>query len=197
MGGYTTKYKRLTACNTLVKPYITGMEFALLRDWSGQDISGWIVSEKLDGWRCGWDGADFITRQGEVLDAPDWFRAGMPAFALDGELFAGRGNFNRIQSMMRDGWHGLTFEVFDCPDSQMPFHARARIISSMPLPSHCNAVTHRLCVNAGDMMGFGVKVCTEGGEGAVVRRADSQWKAGRSGDVLRYVPQSPRINRIR
>jgi DNA ligase-1 len=196
MGGYTTKYKRLTACNTLVKPYRFGMEFALLKDHAGQDVSGWLLSEKFDGWRCGWDGADFVTRQGEVLDAPAWFKAGMPAFALDGELFAGRGNFNRIQTLMRDGWSGLTYAVFDCPCA-MPFAARARVLSTMSLPSHCNAVTHRLCVNAGDMMGFACRIVNEGGEGAVVRRSDSMWKAGRSGDVLRFVPQSPRLNRAK
>lgn len=197
MGGYAIKYKRLTACNTLSKAYRFGMEFALLRDWSGQDVSGWIVSEKVDGWRCGWDGSDFVTRQGEVLDAPDWFKAGLPAFALDGELFAGRGGFNSIRRLMRDGWHGLSFEVFDVPCSQMPFASRARVLANMALPPHCNAIQHRSCANNGDMMGFGVKVCMEGGEGAVVRRADSPWKAGRSGDVLRYVPQSPKLNRVK
>jgi len=172
------------------------MEFALLKDWAGQDVSGWLLSEKLDGWRLGWDGADFVTRQGEVIDAPNWFRAGLPAFALDGELFAGRGQFNRIQSMMRDGWHGLTYAAFDVPCA-MPFASRARVLGALPLPSHCNAVAHRLCVNAGDMMGLACRIVNEGGEGAVVRRPDSQWKAGRSGDVLRYVPQSPRLNRAK
>jgi DNA ligase-1 len=196
MGGYAIKYQRLTACNTLVKRYLSGMEFALLKDWSGQDVSGWIVSEKLDGWRCGWDGSDFITREGTTLDAPEWFRAGMPAFPLDGELFAGRGRFNHIQSLMRDGWRGLTFEVFDIP-CEMPFQARARIIGSMSLPLHATPVTHRLCANNGDMMGMAVRICMEGGEGVVVRRADSAWRGGRSGDVLRFVPQSPRLNRAK
>jgi DNA ligase-1 len=172
------------------------MEFALLKDWSGQDVSGFLISEKLDGWRCGWNGADFITREGTTLDAPEWFRAGMPAFALDGELFAGRGKFSFIKSMMNDGFKGLTYEVFDCP-SDMPFSARARVLGTLSLPPHANAIQHRICANNGDMMGFGVKVCMEGGEGAVVRRADSQWRAGRSGDVLRYVPQSPRLNRAK
>ena len=174
------------------------MDFALLKDWSGQCLSDeiWLISEKKDGWRVGWNGSDFITREGIALDAPDWFKAGLPAFPLDGELFAGRGRFNSIQALMRDGWHGLTYEVFDIP-SDMPFSARARVLATLSLPSHANAVTQRICANNGDMMGFGVKVCMEGGEGVVVRRADSQWKAGRSGDVLRYVPQSPKLNRIK
>ena len=175
------------------------MDFALLKDWSGQCLSDevWLISEKKDGWRVGWNGSDFVTRQGEVLDAPDWFKAGLPAFALDGELFAGRGRFNSIQGMMANGWHGLSFEVFDVPCSQMPFHARVRVLSVLSLPSHANAVTHRLCVNAGDLMGMACRIVSEGGEGAVVRRADSPWKAGRSGDILRYVPQSPRLNRAK
>ena len=173
-----------------------GMDFALLKDFAGQDVSGWLISEKADGHRVGWTGAEFVSREGHVLNAPKWFRAGLPAFPLDGELFAGRGNFNRIPSLMSKGWHGLTFEVFDIPGSEMPFAARARVIRTMSMPSHVKPVEQRICANNGDMMGFGVRVCMEGGEGVVVRRADSAWKAGRSGDILRYVPQSPRLNRL-
>jgi DNA ligase-1 len=203
MGGYTIKYKRLTACNTLVKPYRFGMEFALLKDWSGQDVSpasdggSWLISEKRDGFRLGWTGTEFVSRDGNVFNAPDWFRAGLPSFALDGELFAGRGGFNSIRRLMSKGWHGLTFEVFDVPCSEMPFAARARVLGTICLPIHVKPVPHRLCVNIGDLMGMACRICNEGGEGAVVRRVDSMWKAGRSGDVLRYVPQSPRLNRVK
>ena len=83
--------------------------FTLLRDYQGQSVSGWLMSEKLDGWRVMWTGSEFVTREGNVLDAPEWFKAGMPVVALDGELFAGRGEFNAIQGLIRDGFHGLTF----------------------------------------------------------------------------------------
>jgi DNA ligase-1 len=116
---------------------------------------------------------------------------------LDGELFAGRGGFNSIRRLMSKGWHGLTFEVFDVPCSEMPFAARARVLGTICLPIHVKPVPHRLCVNIGDLMGMACRICNEGGEGAVVRRADSPWRAGRSGDILRFVPQSPRLNRVK
>ncbi len=74
----------------------------LLTDYTGANVRGWLMSEKLDGWRVLWDGQNFFSRELGLLAAPEWFKAGMPAVALDGELFAGRGEFNAIQGMMRD-----------------------------------------------------------------------------------------------
>lgn len=172
------------------------MDFALLKDWDGQDVSGWLMSEKLDGWRAGWDGNRFISRCGEVLSCPEWFLEGLPSCPLDGELFAGRGRFNGISGMVAGDWVGLTYEIFDAP-SPLPFSERLLDLAYLSLPSHCHAIPQRVCANIGDLWGMGVSVCMEGGEGAVVRRADSLWKAGRSGDVLRYVPKPPRLNRVK
>src|SRR5580704_11570300 len=37
----------------------------LAETWDGeQDVSGWLLSEKLDGVRAYWDGRQFISRQG-------------------------------------------------------------------------------------------------------------------------------------
>lgn len=91
------------------------MNPTLLHDYCGARISGWLMSAKLDGWRMLWTGREFVSRQGVRFDVPDSWVAGMPDFPLDGELFAGRGNFNLIQGLMRDGWQGLAFHVFDVP----------------------------------------------------------------------------------
>ena len=51
----------------------------LAESWDGAlDPSGWLLSEKLDGVRCYFDGKQFLSRQGNRYFAPDWFTAGLP-----------------------------------------------------------------------------------------------------------------------
>ena len=39
-------------------------ELMLLQDWEGQEVSGWLMSEKMDGVRAYWDGKKLISRNG-------------------------------------------------------------------------------------------------------------------------------------
>lgn len=173
------------------------MKPTLLRDWQFHNITGWMMSEKLDGWRMLWDGVNFLSRQGLVLDAPDWFKAGMPSTALDGELFAGRGRFNFIQGMMRDGWHGLTFHVFDSPTAAGGFAERHKSIQSLALPLHVHIVKHSTCFGHDYMMDAAMDICKMGGEGVVLRDPSAKYIHGRTDKVLRYVPVAPEVHRVK
>lgn len=170
-------------------------QFQLLRDYEGQSCEGWLMSEKLDGWRVMWTGAEFVTREGSTLDAPEWFKAGMPAVALDGELFAGRGEFNAIQGLMRDGWYGLTFQVFDAPEMVAPFRQRLAFLKTVRLPSHAALVRHERCIDTFHLLCAADAVVAAGGEGMVVRNPRAMYCQGRTDEVLRWVPQDPRKNR--
>jgi DNA ligase-1 len=96
-------------------------------------IAAWMLSEKLDGSRCFWDGGvsrgmrtedvpwsgiinpkkigerkkkikpvatGLWSRYGNPIMAPDWFLDDLPALPLDGELWAGRGNFQLCRSIV-------------------------------------------------------------------------------------------------
>ena len=67
----------------------------------GMPLADYWVSEKYDGVRGYWDGKQLLTRGGERVDAPAWFTAGWPATPLDGELWAGRGQFAQAVSTVR------------------------------------------------------------------------------------------------
>lgn len=54
------------------------------------DVTGWWLSEKLDGVRAYWDGSRFLSRLGNEFLAPQWFVASLPETPLDGELWVGR-----------------------------------------------------------------------------------------------------------
>ena len=170
------------------------MDFTLLRDYSGSPCEGWLMSPKADGWRCGWNGSDFILRGGGVLRVPDHWKVGMPGFALDGELFAGAGGFNAIQGRIARGFHGLSFEVFDAP-AALPFRRRLAFLKTLVLPPHCGLVEHVRCRDTQHLVEFADQVVMDGGEGAVVRDPKAPYVAGRSWAVQRWVPQCPRLNR--
>jgi len=62
---------------------------------------GWLMSEKLDGVRCYWNGTTMFTRNGNKFYAPDWWVDQLPKIALDGELWSTRDDFQKIVSIVR------------------------------------------------------------------------------------------------
>ena len=111
-------------------PMMLAQATATTRDALPLPVTRYWVSEKYDGVRAWWDGHTLRTRQGHRIAAPDWFTAGWPRVAMDGELWAGRGRFEvssaTVQSLQPgdDAWRGLRFMVFDLPEQAGPFQAR-------------------------------------------------------------------------
>lgn len=102
----------------------------LAEKWdNARNLSGWWMSEKLDGVRAYWNGKEFISRQGNVYLAPEWFLEGLPDMPLDGELWLDRKKFQRAVSIVRrkdrsDLWKEITFLIFDAPGMDEPFEKR-------------------------------------------------------------------------
>lgn len=47
----------------------------MFQTWEdAMDPTDWWISEKLDGVRAYWDGADFYSREGNPFPAPAWFK---------------------------------------------------------------------------------------------------------------------------
>ena len=59
----------------------------------GVALADYWVSEKYDGVRGFWDGQKLLTQGGQTINAPAWFTAKWPVTPMDGELWAGRGQF--------------------------------------------------------------------------------------------------------
>jgi DNA ligase-1 len=112
-------------------------------------IDGWMASEKLDGFRCLWDGGisrglqknevpfancdrderykevqyatGLWSRYGNVIQAPEWFLDQLPPHPLDGELFAGRGKWQELSTIVKRltpddvAWGKVKYHVFDIP----------------------------------------------------------------------------------
>ena len=95
----------------------------LLKTYKDQNITGWVMSEKLDGIRAYWDGKHLISRGGKKIYAPSWFTKGYPSFEIDGELWTKRGDFETISSIVRDKtpskeWKSVKHYIFEVPNAK-------------------------------------------------------------------------------
>ncbi len=93
------------------------------------------MSEKLDGIRAYWDGKNLISKNGNIINAPNWFIKNFPNFELDGELWTKRANFENIQSIVLDSipstkWNEITYNIFEVPNQKGNFYERIRVLNS-------------------------------------------------------------------
>nr|WP_044240733.1 DNA ligase [Chondromyces apiculatus] len=166
----------------------------LANPWdNAQDLSGWWMSEKLDGVRAYWDGKDFISRLGNRYHAPAWFTQGLPDTPLDGELWGGRKRFQRTISIVRrqdksDHWKEIRFVVFDAPALDAPFEDRIdhlrKLLAATAAP-HADAHDHERCRDTAHLRAELSRVEALGGEGLMLRKPGSRYEAGRSSTLLK------------
>lgn len=167
-------------------------------DEADVDVSHYWVSEKYDGVRAYWDGAQLLTRAGNVIHAPAWFTAGWPAVPLDGELWAGRGRFEVVTATVRDfdpndeAWQNIRFMVFDLPAHPGPFNSRLeqlqRLLASAAI-DWLKAVPHTRVADATQLHRRLREIVSAGGEGLMLHREDSLYRAERSDDLLKFKSQ--------
>lgn len=160
----------------------------------GMALADYWVSEKYDGVRGYWDGAQLMTRGGEPITAPAWFTAGWPAVPMDGELWAGRGQFSKAVSTVRQetpddaAWRKLQFMVFDLPAQGGTFTERIphleKRVSQINQP-WVKAVPQLKLADHAAMQRLLVKIVKSGGEGLMLHRGVSLYKGQRSDDLLK------------
>lgn len=163
----------------------------------GVDLSAYWVSEKYDGVRGYWDGKRLRTRNNEPIAAPAWFTAGWPATPMDGELWAGRGRFAEAVSTVRRetpddaAWHAMRFMVFDLPAQPGTFDQRLPVlrstVSRLGLP-WVVAVQQIKVPDDRTLQALMRKTVKEGGEGLMLHRGASLYRAERNDDLLKLKP---------
>lgn len=160
---------------------------------SGLNLADYRVSEKLDGVRAYWNGTALLSRQGNRFAVPAWFSENFPDRQLDGELWMGRESFDELSGIVRrnqphEGWRRVRFMVFDLPDSRDIFDSRLQQLKEVVRQSgspylfvveHLPATTHKALMRDLD------SIVAAGGEGLMLRKADSTYRGGRSDDLLK------------
>jgi len=158
-----------------------------------ENVTGWFMSEKLDGIRGYWTGTTLVTRKGKPIVAPAWFTRSFPPFELDGELWRSRGDFAFVQRTVMDNtpsedWRQITYNIFEVPNAPGDFSTRlakarqwfnnhpdapARIIPQVP------------CKTRHHLERFMADIKENGGEGLIVKDPELSYHTGRSAHVLK------------
>lgn len=160
----------------------------------GVPLADYWLSEKYDGLRGFWDGQRLITRGGEVIAAPAWFTAGWPTEPMDGELWMGRSLFEETLSAVRrqtpddDAWRRIRFMVFDLPAHPGQFTERIQayqqLVQQLDQP-WVQAVRQERVASHADLLVRLDRMVKAGGEGLMLHRGDSLYRAVRSNDLLK------------
>jgi len=158
----------------------------------------WVWSEKLDGVRAFWDGHQLRFRSGRLIHAPKAWLEALPPFAIDGELWLGRGKFEQTVSIVRrkqpDGrWQQIRYYIFEVPHQSGDLFQRLAKLEAFLRQSKAAAEFIRVVPQHRVREALEVKrafkaVVSQGGEGLVVRRADLPYQTGRLRTALKLKP---------
>lgn len=166
----------------------------LAEPWDGVvDVSDWWISEKLDGVRAYWDGTQFLSRLGNLYAAPEWFTAGLPNVALDGELWLDRKQFQKTVGIVRrkdqsEHWRQIRYIVFDAPALGEPFERRTEYLNELVRkhgPQYAVAHPQTRCQGIAHLKNELQRVEALGGEGLMLRQPASLYVVGRSSTLLK------------
>jgi DNA ligase-1 len=162
----------------------------------GIDVSQYWVSEKLDGVRAYWDGRQLRFRSGNVINAPAWFIAMLPARPLDGELWLGRGSFERLSGIVRRTvpldaeWRQLRYMIFELPEAPGNFSERLQQMRSITAgrAPWLQPVEQFRVADARALQRKLNEIVHGGGEGLMLHLADAEYETGRSAALLKVTP---------
>ncbi|MDO4674937.1 DNA ligase [Campylobacter sp.] len=184
-------------------------EILLFKDFSKsslteQNLTGYLMSEKLDGVRGLWDGVVLKTRQNHPIKTPAFFTESFPPFALDGELYMGRGSFDDISALVRSKegkeelWQKVSYNVFDVPRACEEFklspcslQKRLSVLEDYLAkhPSPFIKIIPQIPINSKiQLENFYQGIIQNGGEGVIVRKNLSPYEKGRSDNALKLKP---------
>jgi len=162
------------------------------------DLPGYWVSEKYDGVRAYWDGRQLRFRSGRVVAAPAWLTAALPNQPLDGELWLGRGQFQKLLGIVRKEqpvdaeWRQVRYMLFELPGGAGSFTMRLEAL---------RGIAHRIGqpwlqvapqFRVADAVALKKRlreVLAGGGEGLMLHRADAPYVTGRSEVLLKVTPE--------
>ena len=199
----------------LAKEYSDGMKVP--REFKDKEYApiGWLMSEKLDGYRGRYNPhtRGFVSRQNKPYNAPQWFINAMPNVHLDGELFCGRDGFQKMGAARKkipvdEDWFSIKFYVYDAPEIEAEFYDRyvelKHIVINvqkkwnkykLTLDTKFHSVTcplvlckHHEVESIEQMTSFYQEVLDLGGEGIMIKNPWSDYENKRSNHLLKYKP---------
>ena len=158
-------------------------------------LQGYVVSEKLDGVRALWDGQALKSRSGKKFAAPKCWVQNLPPFALDGELYTGRGEFERVLSIVNkanascEAWQSVNYYIFDTPNASGTLTQRLNVVQiyakSLTQPHPLRIIEQRQIASKAELAAFLEQVSKNGGEGLVVRKNAAPYENFRTSNAMK------------
>jgi DNA ligase-1 len=158
--------------------------------WTNQNPRGYWLSEKFDGVRAYWTGAQVLSRNAIPLHVPAGFSAHLPTgVAIDGELWCGRGRYldamAACKSEAHPAWGEMYFMAFDLPHHAGTFEERQAALAAMRFGNRVRVVQQVPCEGRRHMKTELRSVHALGGEGLMLREAGSRYVPERSRTLLK------------
>jgi DNA ligase-1 len=163
----------------------------------GTSPAEYWVSEKLDGVRGRWDGAQLHTRGGHRIAAPAWFTEGWPEAVMDGELWIDRNRFDEVSGIVRAhaagdaAWRQVRFMVFDLPQHGGRFEARVQAmrerIEALDI-DWLKPVPQFRVEDEVELQTRLEEIVAAGGEGLMLHHRDARYRPGRNPQLLKLKP---------
>jgi DNA ligase-1 len=188
--------KKTKAKKKLAAKRVEEHGFLLADDWDEDgDVNpkGKLQSEKFDGVRAKWIAKlrIFISRAGNQFFAPEWFTKDLPNEDLDGELFMGRGLFEKTSGIVRrknggEAWRKIKYHVFDVPNMNAAFDARIALVHVLIKDkTYAVAVKHKVCRSKKKLLEELDALVEAGGEGFMLRDKTAHYEGFRSSTLLK------------
>jgi DNA ligase-1 len=163
-----------------------------------EDITNYLVSEKLDGVRGYWDGSQLFSRQGKPITSPTWFTRHWPSQAMDGELWMARGQFQPLLSCVTKHkpdeikrsscWRHVSFKVFDLTNRNGTFAQRftriKQLVTTNQSPYLSFIKQHKVTTLIA-LDNILSEVIKNGGEGLMLHHVNAQYTIGRNSDLMK------------
>ncbi len=177
----------------LVYASAASLELQKPQIYHDQNVTGWVMSEKLDGIRGYWNGRFLFTKSGYKISVPKYFIKNFPSFALDGELLITNGSFEDVQSVVLDNipskrWRNVTYNIFEAPNTEGNFTKRIEKIKEWfkKNKNEYVRIVKQFKINSKyDLYRYLDEVCSQGGEGVIVKDASLEYFTGRSSKILK------------
>lgn len=175
------------------KTKLNGPKLLLANKFEDTDIDpkGWWLSTKLDGCRALYRDNNFISRQGNIFHAPEFFKFNVPdGMECDGELWLGKQSFEKTMSIVRsfdagDRWQTIRYVIFDAPNHPGTFEERIIYLKSLVLPPHVIVHPHIECGGKNELLTELKKASAAGEEGLMLRQPGSLYEGRRSNTLLK------------
>ncbi len=193
-GVMTTIVLVLLYCGLVLTTASHAVEPMLPEIYSEQiDVSGWLMSEKLDGIRGYWDGKRLLSKNGNAFSPPAAFVKDLPPFPVEGEIWGGRSSFEQTVAIVKkkkshNGWLQLRLAIFDVPEAPGGFTqriAKAQKWFTDHPSAYAFVILQTTVGDSADLQKRLAEIETLGGEGLIVRKPDALYTAGRSTEILK------------